>query len=719
MSQTFTAAPHHDVLVLLVQVAVLLLSARVLGEIAQRLGQSSVVGEILAGVLLGPSLLSGLVPAVGEWLVPHNQTQGYLLELVGMLGVMFLLLITGLETDLGLIRRHARTAVSVSLGGITSMFLAGFVLGQFIPDDLLVNPNDRLVFVLFWATALSISAIPVIAKVLLDLKLMRRDIGQTIIAAAMLDDSIGWTMLSVVIGLASGVAINAGTVLGSILKVLTVLILGLTVGRWLISRALSFIQNYAISRDRELSLVIIAMFIGAAVTQALELEALLGAFIVGIALAQIPTLNTETVHRLEAITFGIFSPIFFAVAGLKINITTLLTPRLLILLAVVLVVAMVFKIGGNYLGARVFGGRDHWSALFFGFGLNTRGSMGIIIANIGLSLGLISQDLFSILVVNAIITSLIAPPALRAIIRRVEVTADERTRLERETLLKSNLIANVRRVLLPVRVRPGESPIHEIEARLLDRLGQGNNIAVTLLSVARSGEEAASNQYLNELIKAKFGTYTINKKVVTSDNPHDVILDEAHRGYDLLVLGATQKSQDQRSLFNPIIDYVVRLAPCPSLIVHAAALEEDWQPRRVLVPTNGSAEAKRAAEVAFSLLNGREDAEVTVLNVIQAVQTVTEVDNYRMIQRQMGISQGIVDEVQALGNSFNVNTQTLVEVAARPNSMIIEVAEAEESDLIILGVAARAGSERLYLGPMVEYILTHAPCPVIVVNAAF
>jgi Kef-type K+ transport system membrane component KefB/nucleotide-binding universal stress UspA family protein len=719
MPQAFTAAPHHDVLVLLVQVAILLVTARVLGEIAQRLGQSSVVGEILAGVLLGPSLLSSLIPALGEWIVPHNEVQGYLLELVGMFGVMFLLLITGLETDLALIRRHARTAVSISLGGLTSMLSAGFILAQLIPDDFLVNPDDRLVFSLFWATALSIAAIPVIAKVLLDLKLMRRDIGQTVIAAAMMEDSIGWALLSVVIGLASGVAINAGTVLGAVLKVLSVAILGLTVGRWLFSRALRLVQNQAISRDRELSVVVVAMFIGAAVTQALELEALLGAFIVGIAFSQIPTLNSETVHRLETIAFGIFSPVFFAVAGLKINIGTLMTPRLLLLLAAVIMTSLIFKVGGNYLSARLVAKRDHWSALFYGFGLNTPGSMGIIVANIGLSLGLISQDLFSVLVVNAVVTSLIVPPALRAIIRRVEVSSDEKLRLEREALLENNFTANVRRVLLPVRVRLGSSPVHTIEARILERLGQGNSVEVTLLSVTSPGQEVDSNQYINELARGKFAGSTINKKIITSDRPSDVILDEAHRGYDLLVLGATEKSQDQRSLFNPIIDYVVRLAPCPSLIVHAEQLNDDWQPRRILVPTNGSHESKRAAEVAFSLVGSESEAEVTVLNVIQAQQTTAEADNYGMIERQMGISQRIVDEVQVIGNSFGVTTETLVEVAARPSGMIIQVAQAEQSDLIILGVAARAGSERLYLGPMVEYILTHAPCPVIVVNAAF
>ena len=110
----FTAAPHHEVLALLVQLAVLLLAARVLAEIAQRLKQPAVVGEILAGILLGPSLVAGLFPEIGAWIVPHTPTGGHLLEVVSMIGALFLLLITGLETDLGLIRQHARTAIGRS-----------------------------------------------------------------------------------------------------------------------------------------------------------------------------------------------------------------------------------------------------------------------------------------------------------------------------------------------------------------------------------------------------------------------------------------------------------------------------------------------------------------------------------------------------------------------------------------------------------------------------
>jgi len=142
MTEVFSAASHHDILALIIQIAVLLLAARGLGEIAQRLGQPSVVGEILAGILLGPSLLSSMIPAVGSWIVPQTAVQGYLLEVVSLIGVIFLLLITGLETDLALIRRQARIAVGVSLGGITLSFSSGFLLGWFMPATLLANPDS-------------------------------------------------------------------------------------------------------------------------------------------------------------------------------------------------------------------------------------------------------------------------------------------------------------------------------------------------------------------------------------------------------------------------------------------------------------------------------------------------------------------------------------------------------------------------------------------------
>ncbi|HSE83865.1 MAG TPA: cation:proton antiporter, partial [Thermodesulfobacteriota bacterium] len=307
--EPFAAAPHHDVLILILQVAVLLFTARALGEIARRFGQPAVVGEILAGIVLGPSLLSGFFPALGEWLIPQTKLQGYLLEVISLIGVMFLLLITGLETDLALIRRHARTAIGVSYGGIIVTFSSGFLLGLFLPDFLLANKDQRLVFALFVATAMSISAIPVIAKVLMDLNLMRRDIGQTIIAAGMSDDTTGWILLSIVAGLASGQGVTPGGILEEVGKVIAFMVISFTLGRWLVKKSLDFVQDEVTSPDKLLTLVVFFAFAWGAITHALGLEAVLGAFVIGIIFGMMPRLPDSVHHKVESAALGIFAPI--------------------------------------------------------------------------------------------------------------------------------------------------------------------------------------------------------------------------------------------------------------------------------------------------------------------------------------------------------------------------------------------------------------------------
>jgi Kef-type K+ transport system membrane component KefB/nucleotide-binding universal stress UspA family protein len=716
MNQPFTAAPHHDVLVLLVQIVILLFSARLLGEIAQRLGQPSVVGEILAGVLLGPSFISGLFPVLGDWIVPHTPVQGYLLETISLLGVMFLLLITGLETDLALIKRHARTAIGVSFGGIITTFTTGFLLGQVLPDDLLVNPEQRIVFALFIATSMSISAIPVIAKVLMDLNLIRRDVGQTIIAAGMSDDTIGWILLSIVAGLASGAALSFEGVAQSVGRVLIFLVVSFTIGRVMVRVSLNFVQNRSNAREKVLSLVVILAFSWAVFTQALGLEAALGAFIMGILLSQMPSLPEEVVHKLESIALGIFAPIFFAVAGLKVNIGSLLEPRLFLTALLVIFVATFGKVIGTYAGARLVGKKDHWTALSFGAGLNARGAMEIIIATIGLSLGILTQEMFSIIVLMAVTTSLMAPAALRFVLKRVNPTEEEQLRLEREALTRDNIVANVHRVLLPVRVRPDSSPIHLAESRILERIGLGSQLSLTLFNVSKKGEESNTSEYLNRIART-FANHTVTKKVVIGENASDLILDEANRGYDLMVLGAPQKAQDTRVLFNPLTDYLARLAPCPSLIIHAPQIDDDWKPQRILVPTNGSTAAKRAAEVGFALAGTDPDSQVSILQVVDGEESPYTIGRSVIVDRQLDISNQIVGELQTIGNSFGVATTAQVEVATKPAEAIVQIAEAETTDLIILGVSVRAGSDRLYMGPLVEHILDTAPCPVMVVNA--
>jgi Kef-type K+ transport system membrane component KefB/nucleotide-binding universal stress UspA family protein len=730
--ESFTAAPHHDVLVLIIQVAALLFTARALGEIAQRLGQPAVIGEILAGIVLGPSLLSGFSPFINEWIVPQTEVQGYLLEIISLMGAMFLLLITGLETDLALIRRHARTAIGVSYGGIIVTFSSGFLLGQLLPDFLLADPNQRLVFALFVATALSISAIPVIAKVLMDLDLMRRDIGQIIIAAGMSDDTNGWILLSIVAGLASGQAITAGSVLQIVGSVLAFMILSFTLGRWLVKKTLDFVQDEVISRDRLLTIVLVLTFVWGAITQALNLEAVLGAFVMGILFGQMPRLPDSVHQTLESIALGIFAPIFFAVAGLKVNVMNLLEPKLIAIALLVIFIATAGKVAGTYMGARLIGRRDHWTALSFGAGLNARGAMEIIIATIGLSKGILSQDMFSIIVLMAIATSLLAPPALRWTLKHVKPEEQELQRLRREELAKGSLVANIHRVLLPVRLREeinssmelAEASIIEksrtiqlIEARILQKMGDKTNLSVTLLNVAEPGGRAKAMNFLDKLSRL-YSQKELIKKVVESNNPTDVILDEAKKDYDLLVLGASHRERNLDILFTPLVDHLVRLSPCTTMVVHGQRLQEGWSPKRILVPTDGTVAAKHSGEIAFSIASSGEE-EVIILNVVvedeNSWRYETRIDGF---ERRLGIAHQIVEELRKLGELNNVITLTDVRVGRDLETVILDVVTKERIDLIILGTAIRPGSDRLFLGPKVERILNNAPCPVIVVNSS-
>lgn len=718
----FSAASHHDILLLVTQVAVLLLAARTLGEIVTRLGQPSVIGEILAGILLGPSLLSGFFPGIGEYIVPQTDVQGYLLEVISLLGAMFLLLITGLETDIKLIKRHARTAISVSLGGICFTFLTGFLLGQNLPDFLLADTDERLVFSLFVATALAISAIPVIAKVLMDMNLMRRDIGQTILAAGMSDDTIGWILLSVVAGLAAGDAVTTGSVLTTVGNVVAFMLFSFTIGMWLVRKLLTYVQDEVQSTDRLLSLVIILMFTWGAITQALNLEAILGAFVIGIIFGTMPRLPDDVHRKLESIALAIFAPIFFAVAGLKVNIINLFDPQLLVITLIVIAIATLGKVAGTYFGARVFGGKDHWTALSFGAGLNARGAMEIIIATIGLRLGILTQDMFSIIVVMAITTSLLAPLALRWVLKRVKPGVEEKERLKKEELEAESMVAGIHRVLLPVRGRKSKSVDHltiqSTEAQLLELIGQDKDLSITLLTVIKSSEnKKESEKYLSELSEI-FNINEVILKVIQNKKAGDAILDEAKKDYDLLVMGATEKSGTGRYLFNPVVDFIVRVAPCPTMVVQAEAdvVGKDWSPRRILVPTNGSQAAKNAAELAFFIAKSDNNKEVTALNVITNEATPVYKRRNQTTQNKIIFANGMVNELKDLGEAFGVKTRAMVRVGGSPESLIQDVSENKPMDLIIVGTNVRPGSDRLYLGPRVENILQQAICPVVVFN---
>ncbi len=711
------ASLHNDILVLLIQIFFLLLFARSLGEIFQRLGQPTVLGEILAGIILGPSLLGGL-PFFSDYIISHYTLETSLLEVISLIGAMFLLLITGLETDLVLIKHHSKSAFSTAMGGLIFPFIVGFVFSLFIPEHLLLEPDKRIVFSLFLATALSVSAIPVIAKVLIDLKLIRRNIGQITIAVGMIDDAAAWILLSIVLGLIEAGVVTAENVFFSIAKVLAFIIISFVVGKWIAVKALNFAKNSIKSEYKFLTIILLFTFGFGALAQYLKLEAVLGAFLAGIIFSRIPAIPEESIEKIENFTFGVFAPIFFAAAGLKVSLQPLLDPMLLTVGIGLILVATFSKIVGAYIGARYFAKTDHWTALSFGAGLNARGAIQIIIATIGLSFGVLSQEIYSLIIITAVVTSLMAPVMLRWTLSHVKPAADEIKRLQREEQLKDNILNKVNRVLLPVRKRKLDvtTPSKLIEARILERIGRKTNLDVTLLTISNDEEKAESQAYLNSLAEF-FTKFSVTKKVTVSSNTLETILDEVKKDYDLLIVGATERKKNSDMLFNPIVDNLVRLAPCATIVVQSSNVAEDWRPSRILVPTNGSVASKRAAEVAFGIAFHEHD-QVHILNVVEDKMGYTSLDTEgNLKERRLTFAHETVAELKRLGESLDVNTFTEIEIGEEVDRVILQMASEKNFDLIIIGTDVRPGTDNLYLGPRVERILNNSTCPVIVVNS--
>ena len=710
----FEASLHSDILILLFQLFLLLLFARVFGELFQRMGQPTVVGEILAGVVLGPSLL-GATPFFSDLMIVQSTNGTNLLEVVSLMGAMLLLLITGLETDLALIKHHSRSAFGTAIGGLILPLILGFGFCFLIPDSLLVDPAQRIVFSLFLATSISVSAIPVIAKVLIDLNLIRRDIGQITIAAGMIDDTAAWILLSIVLGLIEFGVVTAQNVLFSVGKVLLFLSVSFVAGKWIAAKVVSFAQNSIKSRYKFLTILILFSFGFGAIAQSLRLEAVLGAFIAGIIFSRIPAVPKEAIDRIESFTFGIFAPIFFAAAGLKVSLEPLLNPELLIIGIGLIVIATLSKVAGAYMGARWVGRSDHWTALSFGAGLNARGAIQIIVATIGLSFGIISQEIFSLIIIMAVVTSIMAPFMLRYTLKKVKPKDEEIARLKQEELHKDNFMSSVHRVLLPVRKRDDfEKKL--IEAKIIKKLAQNRELDLTLLTITDAQNKNDCALFLDELAKL-FTNISVTKKVIVSSNAIESILDEASKSYNLILIGATEKDKKSKMIFNPVVDNIVRLSSCPSIVVQSGFHSDSWQPDRILVPTNGSLAARRAAQVAFALASDISQ-EVHIIKVIEEKEDIYNLDMEGSIkERQFTFAYQITEELKKLGESLSVNTFSEVEIGTDTESVILEMAKEKNFDLIVLGTDIRPGSEKLYIGPRVERVLNNAPCPVLLVNS--
>jgi Kef-type K+ transport system membrane component KefB len=397
-----------DLLILLMQIAAILVAARVAGALFRAIGQPQVVGEMAAGIALGPSLLGWLAPDVaGALFAPESLVPLYTLSQLGLLVFMFLV---GLEFDPATLRRQGHAAFLTSHVSISVPYLLGVLLALCLYPRLSADDVAFHEFALFMGAAMSVTAFPVLARILRERQLHQTPLGMIAIACAAVDDVTAWCLLAYVVALLR--ASDGAQPLWFTLAGLTVYILAMwAVGRRLLGGILARFHRAGRVGDDLLGLLLLLLLGSAMATEWLGIHLLFGAFFFGAILPKDERFVEALVDRIEALATVLLLPIFFAFTGLRTSIGLIRGRDMWMLLALVLMVAVGGKLGGTALAARVSGMR--WrEAAALGILMNTRGLMELVILSIGLDLGIISPALFSMLVVMALVTTFMTTPLL-------------------------------------------------------------------------------------------------------------------------------------------------------------------------------------------------------------------------------------------------------------------------------------------------------------------
>ncbi|TDC75595.1 cation:proton antiporter [Streptomyces hainanensis] len=396
----------HQTVSLLIGLAIVVVLARLLGALAQRLGQPAVIGEVLAGIALGPTLFQG---AISDTLFPDDTRP--LLGALAAVGVAVFMFIVGLEWDAALIRGSGNIALTVSISSVLLPFGLGALLGLYLMDRH--GTGDRTAFILFIGIAMSITAFPVLARILTDRGMSRTPLGAVALACASIDDILAWSLLAAVVAISG----SAGTDEWRILLAVPYLLGMLTVLRPALRRMVDRRPSLRLTPN-VFACVLTGLLLSAAATEWLGLHYIFGAFLFGVVLPRPGTerLRREVHDRLAPLSGTLLLPVFFLIAGLQVDLSGLDASGLGDLVLILLV-----AVGGKFVGAFVAARLNRMPArqsAALATLMNTRGLTELIVLNVGLQLGFLGRELYSLMVVMAVVTTAMAGPLLTSLLGR-------------------------------------------------------------------------------------------------------------------------------------------------------------------------------------------------------------------------------------------------------------------------------------------------------------
>jgi Kef-type K+ transport system membrane component KefB/nucleotide-binding universal stress UspA family protein len=700
------------------EILLLLVVGRGLGEIMERLGQPAVVGQLIGGILLGPSFFGWLWPSAQHVIFSNDPTQKAMIDAVSQLGVLMLLLLTGMETDLRLVRRVSTACFSISASGVIIPFACGFALAFILPDSLLPHASQTIVAGLFLGTALSISSVKIVAMIIREMNFMRRDLGQVIVSSAIIEDTIGWLIIAVTFGIATHGTLELWSLFTTVASVAAFMILSFTVGRRIVFTLIRWTNDVSRSEYAVITVILVIMGVMALITNAIGVHTVLGAFVAGILIGESPILSEHIEGQLRGLITALFMPVFFGTAGLSADLTVLADPTIALFTAGLVLIASIGKFSGAFIGGKIAG--MSWNeATAVGSAMNARGSTEVIVASIGLSMNILTHNLFTMIVTMAILTTLAMPPMLRWALGRLPMKEDEKARVEREALDERGFIAKLERLLLAV----DDSAIGRFTAYLAGLVGGGSGMPTTLVrfgSHATEPEEGAASDIHPAEIKrgaeasasavARNEDMPVDKVHLTtrlSDGSDKVLANEAGKGYDMLMAGLA-RARSSKDGFSARLNMIARTFGGPLCLVlkgTGSTIPTLDEKATILVPVNGTQVSRRAAEFALAIARPHH-VRVEVLYVSRDVKRR---DGFGSISHRN--EEAVLKDIADLGARYGVPVHTAIRKRGAPADAICREA-AKGAAMLVMGVTQRAG-DKLFFGNTANAVLGRFKGPIV------
>ena len=550
---------HHPLSILLIQIIAVLLMVRLFGFLFKHIGQPGVIGEIVAGIVLGPSVLGYFFPDVFQALFPPESLTN--LELLSQVGLVLFMFVIGMELDFSVLKNKINETLVISHAGILVPFFLGIVASYWIYEEYAAAQTAFLPFALFIGISMSITAFPVLARIIQERNMTKTSLGTLAIASAANDDVTAWCLLAVVIAIAkAGTFASALYAIG--LTALYIIIMFMVV-RPFLKKVGEVYANQEVINKTFVALILLILIISSTLTEIIGIHALFGAFMAGVVMPPSIGFRKVMMEKVEDIALVFFLPLFFAFTGLRTEIGLINSPALWGVCLLLITVAVAGKLGGCAVAARLVG--ESWKDSFtIGTLMNTRGLMELVALNIGYEMGVLPPSIFVILVIMALVTTFMTTPLLH-LVERIFARREER------------LSAKLKLVFCFGRPESGRSLL-SIFFLLFGQKMKAAQVVAAHFTVGTDLNPLNAEQYARDSFSlvdekaSELGLSVENRYRVTDKLVQDMIRLARKERPDMFLLGAGSKYRPDTagsngvlwlSLFRDKIDDVMEQVKCP------------------------------------------------------------------------------------------------------------------------------------------------------------